>query len=443
MSTANRSEEKQKDVKPPKDFDLNSYISQYTGPLAVRRLLTVGENCSQLRLQAFRKALTLLKKGKNTTLYIDTVSRARELLGHTLGDQYGLDKAWADNTNHRSMDEANRLNAQNKELRKMGEKEPIRVNLLKQSALQQAMGEYTSAIALLVESTEFASSMQNNLEASMAIIENSVFSGVMNHVNSQATRLRGNKDFNLKSNVKWSAKLLVSVGLAQLKQGNFLSAASSFLGLNYSQSHLPELLSPADIANYVSVCAMATYGRHELKTRLLQDENFKRFLDHSPLWRDALTAFVDSNYAASFSAMNTIKPLLQLDYFIGAHVEGLYSTVMERAFTQYFRPFSSVKLPEMADAFKMPLQALESVLVGLIAENKIQARVDSHNKVLYSRHSDQRNAAFEQALKVGNTYCRDVKASLLRSSLMQNHFFIRKPIDPEKLKEHELLTQFQ
>nr|P68352.1 RecName: Full=COP9 signalosome complex subunit 1; Short=CSN complex subunit 1; AltName: Full=Constitutive photomorphogenesis protein 11; AltName: Full=FUSCA protein 6; Short=FUSCA6 [Brassica oleracea] len=32
----------------------------------------------------------------------------------------------------------------------------------------------------------------------------------------------------------------------------------------------------------------------------------------------------------------------------------------------------------------------------LITDNQIQARIDSHNKILYARHADQRNATFQK-----------------------------------------------
>lgn len=44
---------------------------------------------------------------------------------------------------------------------------------------------------------------------------------------------------------------------------------------------------------------------------------------------------------------------------------------------------------------------LEKELAELIQSEQIQARIDSHNKVLYARHADQRNATFQSALRTG------------------------------------------
>ena len=44
---------------------------------------------------------------------------------------------------------------------------------------------------------------------------------------------------------------------------------------------------------------------------------------------------------------------------------------------------------------------LEKELAELIQTDQIQARIDSHNKVLYARHADQRKATFQSALRTG------------------------------------------
>ena len=50
----------------------------------------------------------------------------------------------------------------------------------------------------------------------------------------------------------------------------------------------------------------------------------------------------------------------------------------------------------------------------------IQARIDSHNKILYARHANQRNATFQRAMQAGADYQRDTRALILRASLLRN-----------------------
>lgn len=50
----------------------------------------------------------------------------------------------------------------------------------------------------------------------------------------------------------------------------------------------------------------------------------------------------------------------------------------------------------------------------------LQARIDSHNKILYARHADQRNATFQRVLQTGEEFNRDAKAMLLRANLLKH-----------------------
>ena len=55
----------------------------------------------------------------------------------------------------------------------------------------------------------------------------------------------------------------------------------------------------------------------------------------------------------------------------------------------------------------------------------LQARIDSHNKVLYARHADQRNATFQRVLQTGNEFDRDVRAMLLRANLLKHDYNLK------------------
>lgn len=65
-------------------------------------------------------------------------------------------------------------------------------------------------------------------------------------------------------------------------------------------------------------------------------------------------------------------------------------------------------------------QMLYPVLIKCIMS--MQARIDSHNKILYARHADQRNATFQRVLQTGNEFDRDVRSMLLRADLIKHEY---------------------
>jgi len=160
---------------------------------------------------------------------------------------------------------------------------------------------------------------------------------------------------------------------------------------------------------------------------------------------------------------------LYLDLFLSSHVNRLIRQIRERAFIQYFKsvqqrharslfssdlliPFAisfsravcfcfsvvcvcvfllpsrayvSVSLSAMSTAFNVELVQLERTLAELIQEGKIAARIDSQKKILHARHSDQRNDTFADAVALGNKYASDVRALLMRLSLVENELAVR------------------
>jgi len=69
--------------------------------------------------------------------------------------------------------------------------------------------------------------------------------------------------------------------------------------------------------------------------------------------------------------------------YIAPHVNALYAQIRNRALIQYFSPYLSADMRKMAAAFNTTVLALEDELMQLILDGQIQARIDSHNKVLF------------------------------------------------------------
>ena len=84
----------------------------------------------------------------------------------------------------------------------------------------------------------------------------------------------------------------------------------------------------------------------------------------------------------------------------------LYGQLRNRGIIQYFSPYASADLNKMASSFNKTVPALENELTTLILDGQIQARIDSHNKILYAKNHDQRCVTFEKSLKMGENYER-------------------------------------
>jgi COP9 signalosome complex subunit 1 len=144
-----------------------------------------------------------------------------------------------------------------------------------------------------------------------------------------------------------------------------------------------------------------------------------------PEVRELINDFYSSRYASCLDYLGNLKANLLLDIHLHDHVDTLYDQIRNKALIQYTHPFVSVDLQMMANAFKTSISGLQKELEALITDNQIQARIDSHNKILYARHADQRNATFQRVLQTGGEFDRDVRSMLLRANLIKHDFNLR------------------
>lgn len=148
-----------------------------------------------------------------------------------------------------------------------------------------------------------------------------------------------------------------------------------------------------------------------------------------------------------------MQPELSLDMYLCAHVDKLCQEIRSRGIIQYFHPYLSVDLHQMAQTFNTETASLEKEICELIAADKIQARMDSYEKVgslcarcehcdecreadawsdclrtpqiLYAYTPNKRNATYKRAFDVGRKYAAESRNLLLRMSLLKNNVVIR------------------
>jgi len=88
---------------------------------------------------------------------------------------------------------------------------------------------------------------------------------------------------------------------------------------------------------------------------------------------------------------------------------------------------------KMAQAFQVTMVDLEKELSKLIVDGTISARIDSHNKRLYSRKVDERRETFDKAIILGEEFQTNTRAMLIRVNLIRNNMLVK----PQKLIEQE------
>jgi COP9 signalosome complex subunit 1 len=408
-----------------KDFDLEGYLSNYSGHTKIFRAVFIAERSKDLEVEATRIALEEIKKTQNTALYKEVVDKAIE----KHGGLFSKDQTWIDSVEKKAQQQNDRLEQELNGYRTNLIKESIRMGHNDLGDFHYDRGDLQSALKCYVRTRDYCTTSKHNISMCLNVIKVSIemgnFAHVINYVN-KAEQEPEVRDASCDPVVV--AKLKVCAGLAHLDTRKYKLAARKFLETTFDLgNHFNEIISPQDVAIFGGLCALAMFDRAELKSKVLDNTAFKNFLELVPQVRELITDFYNSRYASCLNYLQQLRPELELDIHLHDHVESLYQKIRNKAIVQYFSPFTSVDLNTMAQAFNTDVPILEKELAGLIMENSIQARIDSHNKILYARTTNERCNTFERALRMGEEYQRNTKAALFRMNLMKHEFVVRPP----------------
>jgi COP9 signalosome complex subunit 1 len=100
-------------------------------------------------------------------------------------------------------------------------------------------------------------------------------------------------------------------GLNELKSRSYKKAAFQFIGISFEETEkLHQSLSPLDIAMYGTLCALTAFDRSELKSHLIENTNFKLFMDLDPKIRDLVFSFFNSEYAQCLNKLQEFRVFL-------------------------------------------------------------------------------------------------------------------------------------
>ena len=171
-------------------------------------------------------------------------------------------------------------------------------------------------------------------------------------------------------------------GLAHMDSGEYYAAALSFLQTDAGMgSSCNTIMSPNDVAIYGGLCALASMERIELQSRVLDNSNFRAYLEMEPHIRRAITFFVNSRYSQCLSILEAYRVDYFLDIHLQKHVDTLYYLVRSKSIVQYFIPFSCVTLDSLNTAFAAPGKTIDKELVQMIQHKDLDARIDTQSRV--------------------------------------------------------------
>lgn len=443
-------------------IDLEAYAQGYTGLACLYRLRFIAHHCPMLRVEALKLAMSHVMNTYNTALYSelhrklmaatseqanqsgassssnlpDVASNANSSSNSGAGNNASSNisvaaaRDWVETKNKKAALKLEKLDTDLKNYKSNSIKESIRRGHDDLGDHFLDCGDLANALKCYSRARDYCTSGRHVVNMCVNVIKVSVYLQNWSHVVSYVNKAVATPDFN-EGNMKGVdhqqliTRLACAFGLAELATHKYKSAAKHFLQANLDHCDIPDLMSTQNVATYGGLCALATFERSHLHKQVLASPTFKLFLELDPALREVIISFYESKYGKCLKLLEDMKDNLLLDIYLASHVNTLYSMIRSRSLVQYFSPYLSADLRLMASSFNTTVSSLEDELMSLILEGKIQARIDSHNKVLFAQDIDQRSVTFERAIQMGKLYQERSRMMILRSAILKNNIVVK------------------
>ncbi|KAF8899911.1 26S proteasome subunit RPN7-domain-containing protein [Gymnopilus junonius] len=441
-------------------FDLESYISNYsehTGRTAIDRLIYIMSFCPSIAPEAFQLCMQYIHQSRDPSLYQNLCQAYEQLASNpdisvpNIMDLSGLDTKWADETMSKNQADRVKLEVELKTYSNNMIKESIRMAHRDLGDFYRASGDYGTSLKHYTKSREFCTTSQHVLDMCMSILELLIEQRNYSHLttyvfkadaaldaataaSTTASTVTGasasasagaKKKSTERDNVQ--AKLDLATALSHLGQGGYEKAAQAFLKIGPAKDLGDWLIAPGDIAIYGTICALATFPRSAIRSRILENSIFGAYIEQEPYVRELIEAYMNSNFKTVLELLSRYSTRHSIDIHLSPHVHDLTSLIRNSAVVMYFQPFASIKLDRMSAAFGWTMEEVEYHVVNLIQAGDIQGRVDSQNKILVAKKSDYRDELFARTIKVGTDMQAANRKLLLRMRLQQADLIVKPP----------------
>ncbi|KAI0123864.1 26S proteasome subunit RPN7 [Xylariales sp. AK1849] len=397
-------------------LDLESYISNYKGRTRFERLFLVGRSSVALCVDALKAAIVEAKNGKDVARYRDAWECIR--IAAPNEPEATFDQAWADRTNKTNAAETRRLEAELKGYKNNLVKESIRIGHKDLGKHFESIGELSAASETFVRMRGEASTQSHIIEVAKHLIgvmlQRNDWPSVLANVNKILAGTVSDEELKLQQ----PYQKMVS-GIANLHSDKYYEAARNFLdtGDLADCKSFNDIASPNDVATYGALLALASMDRAELQSRVLENSSFRTYLELESHLRKAVSMFINGRYSACLAILESYRPDYLLDIHLQNHVSAIYSQIRNKCIQQYFIPFSCVTLESMNAAFAKNGESLESELINMIRTGKLQARINTIDKLLVAVSTDRRVEMQTKGLQAATNYEKEALERIRRMSI--------------------------
>ncbi|KAF2155861.1 hypothetical protein K461DRAFT_251900 [Myriangium duriaei CBS 260.36] len=420
-------------VRDPPKFDLESYIGNYDGRVRLMRLQHIANLSPPLCLEALHLAIPESKQARDPEMYISLTSLLHEI--DTNDALAAPDVEWVERRNKENKRETERLEQELKGYKNNLIKESIRMGQEDIASHYLATSDFENAQKSFQRMREYCTTPKHIAEMTVKLIYTCIISGQWIMAQSHCHKARV-LNFKPEEKAKFDPVIEACSGLAYLGVEDYQNAAKTFLRVNPSyltgdpvtNIDFPKrVVSGNDIAVYGGLTALASMDRRQLRDQVLENADFRVFLELEPHIRRAISAFCDAKYSACLEALEAYRSDYLLDIYLGARLNDIYYKIRTKSIIQFFVPFSHVCIADLAAAFPWSgysqlssaeiVTTMESELASMISAGTLEARIDAVDGVLLAPPRDLRRETQQDVLDTAAEIERALRLKLHRLNM--------------------------
>jgi COP9 signalosome complex subunit 1 len=151
---------------------------------------------------------------------------------------------------------------------------------------------------------EYCSTAAQTVENCFAIIRISHEINNMSHIASQVNKAQSMPE--AQENPATMAKLNASLAITKLETNKYKQVAQLMTDIDFvafTNAHYEDVIAANDIAIYGGLCALATFNRRDIKSKVLDSPNFRQYLELEPQIRELILAFYYADYEKCMTLM--------------------------------------------------------------------------------------------------------------------------------------------
>lgn len=408
-------------------------------PTRTLRLRYIAQLCPALSIEALHLAIPAAKNAKDTALYFSLTSLMNNIDPKDKLATPDLD--WTEKTNKLNEQETERLEHELRGYKNNLIKESIRMGQEDLGTHYLSMSDTESSTKAYQKMREYCTTPKHIAEMTVKLIYNALLSNQWLQAFSSTQKLRA-LSLKPEDKARFDPITQACIGLAALGQSNYRAAADGFLrvdpsyvniglvaGIDFSRC----VTTGNDIAVYGGLCALASMDREQLQESVLNNAQFRNFLELEPHIRRAISFFCGGKYSQCLATLEAYRNDYLLDLYLGNHLASLYHMIRSKSIVQYFIPFSSVTLSALAAAFPVPgasttnTHLIEEELVDMIRRGILDARLDIVNQILEAPPKNTREDAHRGVMDTADQIEHQLRLKLHKINMVHANLEIQAP----------------